>query len=334
MEFLVYYHYQYYFTHEISDSSLSFLDIQLSVQPDSNVLSTSVFYKPTDSHSYLLFSSSHPPATKNSIPYSQFLRLRRICSDDHDFLAQAHHMTAFFTSRSYPADIIREAYNRACATSRAQALTPKPTSDTEDRPVLTMVYHPHNLPVKNILLKNFHILQKDPKLSTVFRKPPLVAYKRDTSLRDHLVRSSINTSKTGAPHGSSPCNLPKCKTCPFISRATLITGPSGQFSIRSSFTCQSENLVYVISCTLCNKLYVGETYRTLNERFTEHLRAIKLAYNTPVAAHFNSPQHSLSHVQTTAIWQNHSGPSYRKFLESHLINKLGTVIPNGLNTRT
>lgn len=334
IQFVSRFHPSLQFTFEISDSSLSFLDIQLSVQPDSHALSTSVFYKPTDSHSYLLFSSSHPPSTKNSIPYSQFLRLRRICSDDQDFLDQAHHMTTFFTSRGYPTDTIREALNRACATSRSQALTPKPTSDTEDRPVLTMVFHPHNLPVKNILLKNFSILQKDPKLCTVFRKPPLVAYKRDTSLRDHLVHSSVNTSQTSLPHGTSPCNLPKCKTCPFISTTTLITGPSGQFRVQSPFTCQSDNLVYILSCTLCSKLYIGETYRTLNERFTEHLRAIRLAYNTPVAVHFNSTQHNLSHVQITAVWQNHSGPSHRKFLESHLISKLGTVIPNGLNTRT
>ena len=33
-------------------------------------------YKPADSHIYLLYSSSHPSHVNNSIPYSQFLRLR------------------------------------------------------------------------------------------------------------------------------------------------------------------------------------------------------------------------------------------------------------------
>ena len=61
------------YTWEISDTSLAFLDIKVSIS--GNGLCTSVHYKPTDSHSYLLHSSSHPSHVKNSIPYSQFLRL-------------------------------------------------------------------------------------------------------------------------------------------------------------------------------------------------------------------------------------------------------------------
>ena len=37
------------------------------------------------SQGYLLYSSAHPSHVKNSIPISQFLRLRRLCSDDSDF---------------------------------------------------------------------------------------------------------------------------------------------------------------------------------------------------------------------------------------------------------
>ena len=60
------------YTWEISETSLAFLDIKVSI--NGNGLRTSVHYKPTDSHSYLLHSSSHPSHVKNYIPYSQFLR--------------------------------------------------------------------------------------------------------------------------------------------------------------------------------------------------------------------------------------------------------------------
>ena len=44
------------YTWEISETSLAFLDIKVSIR--GNVLCTSVHYKPTDSHSYLLYSSA------------------------------------------------------------------------------------------------------------------------------------------------------------------------------------------------------------------------------------------------------------------------------------
>ena len=71
------------YTWEISENSLAFLDIKLSI--NDNGLSTSVHDKPTDSHNYLLHSSCHPQHVKNAIPFSQFLRLRRLCSDDSNF---------------------------------------------------------------------------------------------------------------------------------------------------------------------------------------------------------------------------------------------------------
>ena len=37
------------------------------------------------SHSYLLYSYSHPWNVKNSITFSQFLRLRRLCSYEPNF---------------------------------------------------------------------------------------------------------------------------------------------------------------------------------------------------------------------------------------------------------
>ena len=81
------------FTWEISETSVTFLDINISVQD--NKLATSVHFKPTDSHSYLLYSSSHPSHVKDSVPYSQFLRLRRLCSEDSDFNSKCDEMSNF-----------------------------------------------------------------------------------------------------------------------------------------------------------------------------------------------------------------------------------------------
>ena len=88
------------FTHEVSEKGLSFLDVDMRIDGDKKRIDTSVHYKPTDSHSYLRYESNHPTKCKESIPYSQFLRLRRICSVESDFNDQVSNMSNFFANRS------------------------------------------------------------------------------------------------------------------------------------------------------------------------------------------------------------------------------------------
>ena len=88
------------YTWWVSTERLPFLDIYMKPQGDR--IATSIHYKATDSHSYLNFTSSHPYISKSSIPYSQFLRLRMICSDDSDFDIEASKMEPFLAARGYP----------------------------------------------------------------------------------------------------------------------------------------------------------------------------------------------------------------------------------------
>ena len=126
---------------EISETSVTFLDINISVQD--NKLGTSVHYKTTDSHSYLLYSSSHPSHVKDSIPYSQFLRLRRLCSADPDFNSKCDEMFNFFSERGYPDSILSKALNRVQNVNRESALEPS-ASDNEERIPFTLTFHPNN----------------------------------------------------------------------------------------------------------------------------------------------------------------------------------------------
>ena len=70
-------------TSTITETELPFLDINLCLS-DART-QTSVHYKDTDTHNYLHFSSFYTNHYKCAIPYSQFLRLHQLCSDDDDF---------------------------------------------------------------------------------------------------------------------------------------------------------------------------------------------------------------------------------------------------------
>ena len=51
--------------------------------------------------------------------------------------------------------------------------------------------------------------------------------------------------------------------------------------------CQSENLIYLITCTTCKVQYVGQTRNRLMIRFQGHFHDIKTNSDTTVARHFN-----------------------------------------------
>ena len=157
---------------EISENFLPFLDIKLSV--NDNGLSTSVHYKPTDSHNYLLHSSSHPQQVKKAIPFSQFLRLRRLCSDDTDFNNKCEEMCQLFKKRGYPDSAVTTDKHRAQEIDRETALQTSQNEETARIP-FTLTYHPQNLAIKNVMLKNFKILRNDPETKDIFSLPPLIS---------------------------------------------------------------------------------------------------------------------------------------------------------------
>eukprot|EP00061_Rhincodon_typus_P006630 g27469.t1 len=96
------------FTWTISDTSLSFLGPSVSISGDH--LETDIYFKPTDSHSYLDYTSSHPPSCKNWIPYSQFLR--RICSQDEAFHSRTSRMSSHFKDRNFTPSVVENALDR------------------------------------------------------------------------------------------------------------------------------------------------------------------------------------------------------------------------------
>ena len=169
------YHPALKYTWEISETSLAFLDIKISIE--GNGLCISVYCKPTDLRSYLLYSSSHPSHVKNSITFSQFLRLRRLCNFDSDFSEESEAMCQFFQKGGYPVSAVRAGHHNAQEIDRQPALQTTEKENT-DRIPFTLTFHPHNHAVKSIILKNFKLLQNDSKTGTVFATA-LILFKRD-----------------------------------------------------------------------------------------------------------------------------------------------------------
>ena len=98
--------------------------------------------------------------------------------------------------------------------------------------------------------------------------------------------------------------------------------------------CTSTHLIYCISCSRCGMLYIGETGRQLRTRFGEHHRAVSANdANQSVARHSNSGSHCISDMKIRALCPISGSNDSCKRQEMHLISKLGTVHPLGINER-
>ena len=87
------------FTADWSREKINFLDVQVIREGDR--LITDLFTKPTDTHQLLHRTSCQPGHTKKGIPYSQALRIRRICSEDRFFKERVGEVKGCLLNRGY-----------------------------------------------------------------------------------------------------------------------------------------------------------------------------------------------------------------------------------------
>ena len=121
-----------------------------------------------------------------------------------------------------------------------------------------------------------------------------------------------------------------------ISNTVKISGPNRSVKVTDHFTCISTNIIYCITCTLCTKIYKGETGRRLVDRFREHLRDAEqnnTDVSKPVARHFNLPNHSHHNMNICGLSLHHGSTESRQNIEQKLIFQLGTLSTHGINER-
>ena len=265
------------FTLEFSTQSINFLDTTVTL--NNGQLETDLYCKPTDTHDYLMYSSSHPLACKNSIPYSQFLRIRRICSTLANFDKNAKMIGCHFLRRGYPCPLIEEAAIKARRLDRNELLSPPtPTiSNDEDPMVLITTYHPRDETVKSIVTENWDIMGKSTLTSFLRNKKCLTGYRRPKNLRDLLVRSKLptltnnsqpgptntllltsETPNPGITSSSSTGDLRQAKRKPTNSPSLVNIIPSGNRNVCKNKKCRYCPVIDtsgVAKCTATGKMH-------------------------------------------------------------------------------
>ena len=162
------------FTCEHSVQSVDILDITIQLSGN-NPLKTTLLCKPTDTHNFLLYSSEHPRHLLNGIPYSQLLRVRKICSDLSEFKKNAMMLCSHFIRQGYPKHLVKSAYERSLNLDRDELLnkellkstlvdaknpqTNKQTNASDTFYCIT-THNSRNPPIRDIIETNWELYKK------------------------------------------------------------------------------------------------------------------------------------------------------------------------------
>lgn len=315
------------FSHSFSQSTINFLDVTLTV--DNGEIGTKIYRKPTDRQQYLHFDSSHPKHCKTSIPYSQAIRFKRVCSKQSDFESNCLQLRDALTKQKYPAEILDDAFRRADALDRNDLLDIQARPSPPEKTNLVVTYNASMPNIRNILSKHYNILKQSDRLQEIFPEPPRVVYRRARNLRDIL--TSSKTTRV-APSGCHPCNKPRCKVCAHMTTTRSVTSSASKYclKINSDLCCDSENVIYMLECSLCNLQYIGQTALSFRLRFNNHRAHVTSLPHLPLSKHVNVTGHSFDHIKATILQSGFRTHHDREVRESFLIYKFNTLV-SGLN---
>ena len=238
------------------------------------------------------YSSCHPKSCKNGIPYSQFLRLRRICSEDDDFVIQSKKLAQSFHRANYPDEVIQTSFDKAYIIER-DSLFERDDSKNKDPydPKLFLItdFHPSYRAVLDIVSRNWDMLDNSSSTRPLLHVPVVRGFRRPKDIRALLVRAKLTTSDSNHTGNQKPkpkkkCTRPNWYYCKAINKSGRITCPFNKRSYISRYNvnCTSNNLVYCLDCKICHKIYVGQTKRELRSRIGEHFTSIQGGVRTKV----------------------------------------------------
>lgn len=130
-------------------------------------LSRQIYAKPTDSHLYFPFSSSHPAHCKRAIPYGVALRVRRNCSTDDFLNKRCAEYKGYLKFQGYNAVLVNKQFDKALSIERSELLKKKV------KPVkrvfsLVLEYNPILPDIQRVIKKYAHLLRSSPELLKFF----------------------------------------------------------------------------------------------------------------------------------------------------------------------
>ena len=179
------------------------------------------FSKPCDTFQYLSRDSSHPNACFSGMVKGEAIRYIRNSSSETEYEQKIDFFISKLLTRGYKKSDVLNCFADISYKRRNIYLEDVPKMKNE----IPLVFCTHRFPqrsnaqIKKALIKNWHYISENKKLSKIFPCPPILALRRTQNLGERLIRAKI--TQTQNPHTSLTPNMqniddssPQIGSCP------------------------------------------------------------------------------------------------------------------------
>ena len=317
---------------------LIFFDLNISLNEITNSLTFKLYTKPTNTFSYLFFTSNHPETIFKNIPKSLFIRIRRICSSFHDYLYFSRILISQLVKRGFNFFDVNKTSNIIAGIKRESFLNYKDrNNDNGEKNTYFNCLYDNSFPNLNNFLKSSWTIFTAKTKNNCFKTANLYL---TNSLQTNLKKVFLFDAKPPKKFNyyTTFCHDTNCEICKYIIHYKFIRLKNNfTLPIQNNSNCKSENLIYFIFCLKCNFYYIGQTGRCGNIRIAEHIKDIKnmklFDKNlSDVSLHFNKPNHDIESDFKFLYYKSNLKEKERKCLESDLINISYSLKANLMNT--
>ncbi|XP_078518839.1 uncharacterized protein LOC144784001 [Lissotriton helveticus] len=130
-----------------------------------------------------------------SIPYEEFMRLKRNCSKEEDAEENNQESVTRLRMRGYNERILKKCKKRIDKKTRAETLIPKSKERKDHGPKrFVTTYSKESRQTINKIKTYWHLIAGDPDIEKTLGRRPVVTYRKTKSLKDVLVTSHFQKS--------------------------------------------------------------------------------------------------------------------------------------------
>ena len=222
--------------------------------------------------------SNHPKHCKDSIAYGQALRVIERCSRPTDVQIHLSNLKTKLLQRNYPIKILNSQFEKALQKDRGQILLQNRGRNWQKNKQVRLIFtfNERGPPLHKWIRESKKLLVRNPEANDIGNNIQ-IGYRQSKNFKSILCGNKKKPhQETVENPGCFKCK--KCRvSCPVLVEGTNFksTNTARSYKIKQHLTCDSDYVIYLVTCNLCSGQYVGKSQTPFKNRHSRHKYEIK-----------------------------------------------------------